>query len=647
MRLKTNIFLWVLLASILPLLLLALAAITYSEKQYLKEVSREVNSSLNNIVSELDRRLYYERQMILSLANSATMKQYLPVLKSVTSGDLHQSYFQLSDRLENFLSSFQGVVPGFKLIRVLDSEGNTLIKVRFGVGFVGFDDGIESTPYAEEQLHDAAFSRQLNELPASELSFLLQPQSRWEVDEDLRGPVMLDAVYPLMLENHRAGYLMVSFSGELVDKILDVVPRLHNGKLLLAEVNPDVAERDGMLLYDDIQGLRLTETQNAPLYLRVHEGGLLWENVHNKPDGQFESDAGQSMTYFLDYLPYPNQLATWVLAARVDRQTLVAPFDQIRWAILALVVVAIAISMILANIGARNITRPINQLASHLKRYADGDHRTRVKIGGANEIQQMESSFNYMADTLENAQEERDRAQGMMLQSAKLASIGEMAAGIGHEINNPLNNILSLVKLMKRDLCSDDTKLLGDMESLREETMRASEIVKGILNFARQVPPKYTQFKAMDWLQETRQLVQQAARAKHIECHLIADNDILIQGDRLQLQQVLVNLLLNAIQDSARDTEIIISLSERDGYQYLQVEDHGKGIPEEDLERIYDPFFSTKEVGEGSGLGLSISLGIVERHAGQLKIENNSDGGVTATIILPISHSGNKQEHKQ
>lgn len=646
MRLKTNIFLWVLLASILPLMLLALGAITYSEKQYLKEVSREVNASLNNIVSELDRRLYYERQMILSLANSATMKQYLPVLKSVTSGDLHQNYFQLSNRLENFLSNFQGVVPGFKLIRVLDSEGNTLIKVRFGVGIVGSDEGIESTPYAEEQLYDADFSRQLTELPDSDLSFLLLPQSRWEVDEDLRGPVMLDAVYPLMLDNHRAGYLMVSFSGELVDKILDVVPRLHNGKLLLAEINPDIRDRDGMLLYDDIQGLRLTETQNSPLYLRVHEGGLLWANVQNKPDGQFESDAGQSMTYFLDYLPYPNQLATWVLAARVDRQTLVAPFDQIRWAILALVVVAVAISMILANIGARNITRPINQLASILKRYADGDHRTRVKIGGANEIQQMESSFNYMADTLEHAREERDRAQGMMLQSAKLASIGEMAAGIGHEINNPLNNILSLVKLMKRDLNAENSRLLDDVESLREEALRASEIVKGILNFARQVPPQYTHFNAMDWLQETRQLVQQAARAKHIECELIADSDTLIQGDRLQLQQVLVNLLLNAIQDSGRDSEIIISFYEREGYQYLQVEDHGKGIPEQDLERIYDPFFSTKEVGEGSGLGLSISLGIVERHGGQLNIENNSDGGVTATVVLPMTHAENKKEQQ-
>jgi two-component system NtrC family sensor kinase len=328
----------------------------------------------------------------------------------------------------------------------------------------------------------------------------------------------------------------------------------------------------------------------------------------------------------------------------VDRQTLVAPFDQIRWAIFLLVVVAVAISLVLANLGARNIARPISELASYLKRYADGDHRSRVRVGGASEIQQMEGSFNYMADKLEHAREERDRAQGMMLQSAKLASIGEMAAGIGHEINNPLNNILSLIKLMKRDIKDADSKTLGDLESLREETLRASSIVKGILNFARQVPPQYTRFNALDWFEETRLLVQQAYHLKSMQCHIIVDAATLIQGDRQQLQQVLVNLLLNAIQASENGAEIIISMQQQQGYQHIHVEDHGKGIKQDDMERIFDPFFSTKDVGEGSGLGLSISLGIVERHGGKLTIENNTDGGVTATIILPSAPADNNDE---
>ena len=637
MRLKTNIFLWVLLASSLPLTVFTLAAITYSEKQYLKEVNREMNASLTNIVSEIDRRLYYERQMILSLASSRSMKEYLPVMATMTQGDLHQSYFQLSDRLERFLSNFQGVVPGFKSIRVLDNEGNTLIKVRFGAGVTGRVDGIESTPYVEDEIDDSVFVKQLSELPPDELSFMLLPSSRWEDDEDLRGPVMLDAVYPLVSGKKTAGYLMVGFSGDLVDKILDVVPRQHGGKLLIAELNPDNPVRDGVVLYNDVQNLRLSQPEPLPTYLKHYEDGLLWNNVRNKPDGQFVSNAGASITYYHEYLPYPNQLAGWVVSAQVNYHNLVAPFDQIRWAILFLVVVAVAISMIVANMGARNIARPIAELANKLKRYADGEHRVRVRVGGNEEIQQMEGSFNYMADTLEHAQEERDRAHKMMMQSAKLASIGEMAAGIGHEINNPLNNILSLVKLMKRGLGDQEDKFSKDLDALREETMRATSIVKGILNFARQVPPQYTRFNALEWVEETERLVAQHAKIKHIECHLIVDADIIMEGDRSQLQQVLVNLLLNAIQASERDSSIIISIEALPGKHLINVEDHGTGIKPLDLERIFDPFFSTKDVGEGSGLGLSISLGIVERHDGRLLIKNNSDGGITATIVLPVS----------
>jgi len=642
-RLKTNIFLWVLLASILPLSILTLAAITYSEKQYLKEVGREVNTSLNNIVSEIDRRLYYERQMILSLANSDSMKQFLPILSSLTRGELHQNYFQLSDRLENFLTNFQGVVPGFRSIRVLDNEGNTLIKVHFGVGYVGNIDGIESTPYAEEEIDTPNFVAQLKEMPSQDLGFMLLPNSRWEVDEDQRGPVMLDAVFPLQESDKSVGYLMVSFSGDLADKILDVVPRLNNGKLLLAELNPDKPARDGMVLYDDDKGIHFKRSNRIPVYLKDQPDDALASMVRTKPDGEFSSANGKIKTYYQEYLPYPNQLASWVIAARVEQETLVEPFDQIRTAMFLLMLTAVGISLVLATIGARNITRPVVELANYLKRFADGDFRLRIKVGGANEIKQMEQSFNYMAETLVHAQDERDNAYKMMMQSAKLASIGEMAAGIGHEINNPLNNSLSLLKLMKRDIGDKDEKLLSDIESLREETLRASSIVKGILNFARQVAPTYSQFDVQLWLRETLDLVQQQARTKHIECHLIAEDGVMLEGDRMQLQQVLVNLLLNAIHASSNNSEIIVSLSRCDGKHLIEVEDHGKGIDEEDMERIFDPFFTTKEVGEGSGLGLSISLGIIERHDGSLKIKNNSDGGVTASVILPCT-SGDDDE---
>ena len=218
-----------------------------------------------------------------------------------------------------------------------------------------------------------------------------------------------------------------------------------------------------------------------------------------------------------------------------------------------------------------------------------------------------------------------------------------MAAGIGHEINNPLNNILSYSKLLTRNLeqmATLDTtareQLLDDLQALREETLRASEIVKGILNFARQVPPRYSRFQVQPWLEKTLKIVHQAARSRQV--NLLLENDYAgeLEGDRGQLQQALVNLLLNAIQASPANTTVSLTTHAADGRLIIKVCDEGTGISESSLDNIFDPFFTTKPEGEGSGLGLSISLGIVERHQGHLDIRNNPQRGVTARLSIPL-----------
>ena len=118
MRLKTNIFVWVFLSTLLPLALLVLAATTYSERRYQNEVNRDMASRLSSLVSEIDRSLYYERQMVLALAGSADMRQYLPVLKSASEGVVHPGLFPRGERLSRFLASFQGVVPSFAIEKV-------------------------------------------------------------------------------------------------------------------------------------------------------------------------------------------------------------------------------------------------------------------------------------------------------------------------------------------------------------------------------------------------------------------------------------------------------------------------------------------------------------------------------------------------
>lgn len=356
----------------------------------------------------------------------------------------------------------------------------------------------------------------------------------------------------------------------------------------------------------------------------------------------------KSHIYYSEFYPYPNRLIGWIFATQIDDAVLSAPFKNNRIAIWLFAATALLFTLVMTGLAVRKISRPICSLASQLKSFADGKYEQRANTEqNIAEIKALSSSFNYMADTLVNTQSERDKAQKMALQNNKLASIGQMAAGIGHEINNPLNNILSYSKLISRGIAKSaadlETKTLSnlqqDLDSLRNETLRASEIIKGILNFARQMPPQLSSFAIKDWLEKSILLVQQTAKSRHITINLDYMGDDFLEGDQAQLQQVIINLLLNSIQASDDNAVINIIVSFAQEQIKVDILDEGIGINKESLNNIYDPFFTTKEEGEGSGLGLSISLGIIESHQGQLYIKNNADKGTTATLILPLQHN--------
>ena len=246
-----------------------------------------------------------------------------------------------------------------------------------------------------------------------------------------------------------------------------------------------------------------------------------------------------------------------------------------------------------------------------------------------------------MQQNLGTAESERDQARDMMLQNAKLASIGQLAAGIGHELNNPLNNILSYASLIEREADSDTGAVHLDIEALRGEAERASKIVQGILGFSRQMPATFARFSVQVWLQQSIELVQATAMKRSVKINLHMAKDYEVIADRGLLQQAIINLLINAIQASPVGAEVNVCATQDGDHHTVTVEDSGTGVDDETIDRLFEPFFTTKDVGEGSGLGLSITLGIVEQHHGALQLQNRYDEhnevkGVRATMALPV-----------
>jgi len=236
--------------------------------------------------------------------------------------------------------------------------------------------------------------------------------------------------------------------------------------------------------------------------------------------------------------------------------------------------------------------------------------------------------------------------QDQLMHTERLASMGQLAAGIAHEVNNPLGVVLLYAHLLAEQ-CEPDTPIHEDLQLIAEQADRCKGIVAGLLDFARQNKVDLEEIELADLVDGALRsvLVPEGTRVRvvHEQAHLAA------KIDRDQLGQVLTNLVNNALAPTTGAGEITITTGERDeDTVFLTVCDDGCGIPTENLSRIFEPFFTTKEQGQGTGLGLAVSYGIVKMHRGDLQVESNSlaeagPTGTTFTIVLPYNNEQNDE----
>jgi len=228
-------------------------------------------------------------------------------------------------------------------------------------------------------------------------------------------------------------------------------------------------------------------------------------------------------------------------------------------------------------------------------------------------------------------------AQEHILQSEKQASIGRLAAGIAHEINNPLTGVLTFSHLLRQR--TEDPVCQEHADIVIRETTRVRDIVRGLLDFARESPISRTAVDINDTLERTLTLVHSQKEFRGVILRKDMEAGLPpVQGDRNQLQQVFLNLAINACEAMKGDGLLVIEtrFGGNDSV-VISFTDSGAGIKKENLSRIFDPFFTTKAVGKGTGLGLSISLGIIEKHGGSLVAESEEGKGSTFVVRLPLN----------
>ena len=233
-------------------------------------------------------------------------------------------------------------------------------------------------------------------------------------------------------------------------------------------------------------------------------------------------------------------------------------------------------------------------------------------------------------------------AQEDLIQAEKLTSLGQMAASIAHEVNNPLAGILVYTQLLTKKIAENSISkevALGYLSRMNSELTRSTRLIRNLLDFARQSPPALRLVDINDVINRALDLAAHSAELQNIQVIKELDPSLPnLTADFDQLQQVCTNLILNAIQAIPEKGRLTLRTSANDNWLKVEVEDTGCGISQENMRKLFTPFFTTKEKGKGVGLGLAVAYGIIQRHQGKIEVKSKEGEGTTFTIHLPVRH---------
>lgn len=302
----------------------------------------------------------------------------------------------------------------------------------------------------------------------------------------------------------------------------------------------------------------------------------------------------------------------------------------------------LAIQMAVAAFVISHVIRPFRRFQEYFHRISEGDFSPITPARRyRDEFSDLAVAVNVMLAKLKTQQEQ-------ILHSRKIASIGTLTAGIAHELNNPLNNInITIEALLDGFEELPDHKKRTLLNDAFAQAERAGDIVKRLLDFSRYRETTLQKSSINDIVRISVKMVGNEVALNNIRFHLNLGTDLpYVEADRNKLQQVFINIFLNAIQAMPDGGEIRIRSNFDDGFVRVDVSDTGIGMTQEVLERIFDPFFTTKDPGMGTGLGLSVVHGIIEKHNGSITAESAPGKGTTFSMRLPVPDENRDRQRK-
>ena len=356
--------------------------------------------------------------------------------------------------------------------------------------------------------------------------------------------------------------------------------------------------------------------------VRVLSDGQILEQEEYQKVVSTTRDLGQQMT---------EKSARLLEFERVQLSNIIR---ELKSQIATMTMVAICFGFLIPFFAFFGIFKPLRSIKKATAAIAKGRFKPVDVINTGDEMQQVMEAFNTMVYELERRQEQ-------LVQSQKLSSIGTLTAGVAHQLNNPLNNISTSCQIAMDDCDTGNEALLSNMlDNIYQETLRARDVVKGLLEFSRSQDFKLRTAQLKDVVNRSVSLVNSQISGD-ISLVVTIPENLILPMDVQRMQEVFINIIMNAAQSIKQEGVITLSAEVDKTEKQVQIEIHdtGPGIPKEIQGRLFDPFYTTKDEGEGTGLGLSVAYGIIQQHRGKITVRSEPGQGASFFISLPLQEA--------
>jgi two-component system, NtrC family, sensor kinase len=613
-------------------------------KAVLSEATNRVRLDLNTA-----RETYLNR--IKSIACPLSVASMEPTLRSALKA---RDVSEITPRLETVEKRAE-----LDFVGAVTREGDTLCRI--GKGDIHCETADVKNPIAELIFNrmvpvsgTVVLSREFLYAQSPELAdrarirLLPTPRAapKHEEEEETSGMALM-AAFPIFDEGTLLG---VIYGGVLLNQSTAIVDTVRD-TVFQNEIYKGRSIGTATIFFNDLRIATNVVTTEGKRAIGTRVSKVVKEHVLGKGERWTDRAFVVSDWYITAYEPiediFGNRVGMLYVGVLEEKYA-----DMRRNALTVLVLIIAAGMMMAIGLGyflENKIMSPVHRLIKASQQVSEGNLAPEIGPLSKDEIGVLQKTFKDMVVSLEERDKQRRaESENRLLQSEKQASVGRLAAGVAHEINNPLTGVLTFTRILQRSQSIGD-KDRDHLQKIAESTVRVRNIVKGLLDFSRQTELDQEPTDVNRLIRTVISAMENQALIKGVSLEFNPREDLpMITLDRNQFQSVVINLIINALDATEQggtiraSTGISVSASNTDkkGVE-ISITDTGCGIPPENLDKLFEPFFTTKEVGKGTGLGLAVSYGIVQRHGGTIRVQSELGRGSTFTIWIPVDEQSN------